>query len=389
MIKLLFDADIFFNVNSKVAYRSGIFWVAYNIFKKLAGDDRFDITLFSFYNKTTLFEIIENDDFLKQFKINYKFKTFIKNDKMLTTSIRNKNFDENNYDCYLQVSTDNIGNCLLNNVKNFFILHDTIPLIYPEFYNDFFKNYYTKVLNKDTYGFCVSQNTKNDFLKYFPDSLDEDKLFVMPISSSQNFYYERNKDKLKEVLKKYNVSNDKYIFSLCTLEPRKNLVFTIKCFIKFIKKHNINDLYFYLGGGHWNEFITKLDEEISDLGDYKDKIVKLGYIDDEDLNILYNHSLFFAYVSKYEGFGMPPLEAMMCGTPVITSNTSSIPEVVGNSAIKVDPKNEDECIKAMEDFYFNEELRKEYSQKGLERAKLFNWDKSYKLLSNKILEICK
>ena len=386
MIKLLFDIEKVLPINIKNSNRSGVFWVSYNLLEKFRQDKRFEITLFSKYGNNRILNIISESNYLKQFDYKYKYWSFLKNDLLYKTSVKSKNFDENYYDAYLNTF---IEDTIDFNIKQFYILHDTTPIIYKDFFNNDFYNKHNKVLNKNVYGFCVSNNTRNDFLKYFSDNLDENKLFIMPIASSQNFHYERNENKLKKILEKYNVNNKKYIFSLCTLEPRKNLIFTIKCFIKFIQKHNINDLYFYLGGGQWKEFFNELQKEVFNLGDYKDKILKLGYVDDEDLNILYNHSLFFTYISKYEGFGMPPLEAMMCGTPVITSNTSSIPEVVGDSAIKIDPENEEECIKAMEDFYFNEKLREEYSKKGLERAKLFSWDKTYKILSDKILEVCK
>jgi glycosyltransferase involved in cell wall biosynthesis len=169
------------------------------------------------------------------------------------------------------------------------------------------------------------------------------------------------------------------------LEPRKNLIFTINCFIKFIKKHSIDNLYFYLGGGQWNKFINLLEEKIDRLDEYRDKIIRLGYVDDEDVNILYSNSLFFTYISQYEGFGMPPLEAMQAGTPVITSNNSSLPEVVGDAAIMIDYNSEEQCIKAFEDLYFNEDLRKYYIEKGLERAKLFSWEKTVNKMSDFIL----
>jgi glycosyltransferase involved in cell wall biosynthesis len=115
---------------------------------------------------------------------------------------------------------------------------------------------------------------------------------------------------------------------------------------------------------------------LNDINGGEGKIIRLGYIDDEDVNTLYSHSIFFTYLSKYEGFGMPPLEAMQAGTPVITSNNSSMPEVVGDAAIMIDCDSEEQCIKAFEDLYFNEGLRQRYIQKGIERGKIFTWEKT-------------
>lgn len=116
-------------------------------------------------------------------------------------------------------------------------------------------------------------------------------------------------------------------------------------------------------------------------------IITLGFIDDEDVNILYSNSLFFTFISLYEGFGMPPLEAMQAGVPVICANNSSLPEVVGDAAIMVNAENEKEIIEAFSKFYFNEELRNEYVEKGLARAKLFSWDKTVKIMTDKMIGV--
>jgi glycosyltransferase involved in cell wall biosynthesis len=108
-------------------------------------------------------------------------------------------------------------------------------------------------------------------------------------------------------------------------------------------------------------------------------------VDDADVNVLYSNSLFFAYISKYEGFGMPPLEAMQAGTPVITSNNSSLPEVVGDAAIMIDCESEEQCVKAFETLYYNENLREDYIKKGIERAKLFTWKKTVGKMSEAII----
>lgn len=267
--------------------------------------------------------------------------------------------------------------------------------MFPEYYPSYFltDDHYNEFIrlrnvNKEYYYFCISENTKKDFINYYKSIIDVNKVFVTHIASAQKIYPINDKKIFKSVLKKYKIKyNDikKYIFSLCTLEPRKNLIFTIKCFIKFINKNNIQDLYFYLGGGQWNYFIKELEQQIDNLIEYRDKIIKLGYVEDEDINILYSNSLFFTYISQYEGFGMPPLEAMQAGTPVITSNNSSLPEVVGDAAIMIDYNSEEQCIKAFEDLYFNEDLRNEYISKGLERAKLFSWEKTVNKMSEVIL----
>jgi glycosyltransferase involved in cell wall biosynthesis len=278
------------------------------------------------------------------------------------------------------------------NIKKFIVLHDTMPLHFPEYYPDYnipasWFNRMIDNLDKETYCICVSQSTKNDFLYYVSDKLDESKMFVVYNAASHDFKPKYNVKLLIDVLTKYKVAyknNYEYVFSFCSFEPRKNLIFTLQCFIKFIIKHDIRNLYFILGGPAW-EWFNRVLEEKGVIKNYFDRIIRLGYVDDEDVNILYSHSLFFTYISEYEGFGIPPLEAMQSGTPVITSNNSSLPEVVGDAAIMIDYNSEEQCIKAFEDLYFNKKLREQYIQKGIERGSLFSWNKT----SEKIIQIMK
>jgi len=277
-------------------------------------------------------------------------------------------------------------------IKKIYILYDIIPIKLTEYFGSIGFNLILESLNKNTYSFCISQSCKDDFLKHCGDKLDSDKMFVTHIATNQNYTPKYGKQELIQILKKYNVEhnpNDKYLFSLCSLEPRKNLPFTISCFLKFIKKHNIQDLYFYLGGGAWKSFKSVMAKILEEAGEFQHKIKLLGYIEDSDLNLLYSNSLFFTYLSQYEGFGMPPLEAMQAGTPVITSNNSSLPEVVGDAAISLTYNDESAVIKAFEDFYFNEDMRKDYTARGLERAKVFSWEKCVQQMIHFIEEIAK
>ena len=114
-------------------------------------------------------------------------------------------------------------------------------------------------------------------------------------------------------------------------------------------------------------------------------VIRTGYIDDEDRAALYSGAEWFVYTSQYEGFGVPPLEAMQCGCPVITSNNSSLPEVVGDAGIKIDWDSDEQHIEAYEKYYFNEKLRKEYGIRGMEQSKQFSWEKTV----NKMIELIK
>ena len=188
------------------------------------------------------------------------------------------------------------------------------------------------------------------------------------------------------VRQKYGIPlNGKYVFSLCNIEERKNLIREIKTFADFINKNHIDDMYFVLGGAKVQSFIEIFEKSIDSLDFVKNRIIRAGYIDDEDLAPLYSGAEWFVYTSQYEGFGLPPLEAMACGCPVITSNSSSLPEVVGDAGIMIDWDSDEQHIQAYEKYYFDKKLRAKMSKKGLERSKPKKKKKTVDVIVSKII----
>lgn len=388
-VRLLFDGMVFLIGFASNETRRGIFMVAYNILKRFKNDPRFDITLLLESNYDI--SAFKNDAVLKDMNIVYS--NFILGNKFKNKKIENKNFNPLTYDAYF-----NPAICFkLNNIRElsqFYILYDAMPMLnndwfFPEEKKHFWEFYFS--LSPETYGFCVSQSSKKEFLRFF-DNFNENKLKVANTASSQEFTNQRDKQLLKYLWNKYEIpqeSRGNYIFYLGAVDDiRKNAIANIKCFIEFIKRYNITDLFFYLGGSG-NKNLEKILELYlaEDYDNYRKYIVPLGYINDEDVNAWFSNSLFFSFLSLHEGFGLPPLEAMMCGTPVICSDNSSLPEVVGDAALLVNAENYEEIIEAFRKMYFDKNLRDEYIVKGLERAKLFTWEKTYKQISDKIINV--
>lgn len=413
--KFLYDTTVLSYFSEKNGRRSGIYFVTYNFLKELLNHPEIDVTLYCDYKRLWYMDnLMASDDMLKQFKLmdgkditnplisflaylNFKCRKNNGKDNVLKKAVRFIAY--RSFHFYDRIRSDSpafvkriqdfdvyfspyeiVPKEILKDkkIKRFLFLHDVIPLILDDFYGSMNSSrIWFKILlnsiNKNDYYFANSQSTKNDFVKYAPE-IDADKVFVTYLGANENFYQVTDAEKIKSVKEKYKIPEDKkYLFSLCTLEPRKNLVFAIKNFIEFIKKNNIEDFVFVLGGGHWKQFLPQLEKEIADLNEYQDKILKIGYVDDEDLAALYSGAEMFVYPSIYEGFGMPVLEAMQCGCPVITSNVSSLPEVIGDCGIQINPKNNEELVAAFEKMYYNSSLRKEFSEKGLNRAQLFSW----------------
>ena len=171
------------------------------------------------------------------------------------------------------------------------------------------------------------------------------------------------------IFKKYQLPRS-YLFYVGNISKHKNVDKIIEAFKKIKSKTN----YKLVIAGKLSFGSKDIKKKIKDL-DLQDDVIFTGYVPEEDLPALYNGASLFVYPSFYEGFGLPPLEAMQCGCPVITSNTSSLPEVVGNAGIMVDPNDVDELAKQMERVLTNKKLQQKMRKAGLKQAKKFSWEK--------------
>lgn len=224
-----------------------------------------------------------------------------------------------------------------------------------------------------------SEFSKKEIVKYM--DVNPDKISVLYSGVNLDLYKPcKNLKKIKKVRDKYSIP-DKYYLYLGTLEPRKNIERLIMGYgiLKSKKEKKIPKLVIAGKKGWMYEDIFKLVKEKELLDD----IIFTGYVTQAEAPILMSGAVAFVFPSLYEGFGMPPLEAMACGTPVITSNCASLPEVVGNDGILVDPYSVEEISNALEEIYIDSEKAKKMSIMGIERAKKFSWD----ILSKKLYEI--
>ncbi|HLO47165.1 MAG TPA: glycosyltransferase [Kamptonema sp.] len=258
-------------------------------------------------------------------------------------------------------------------------VYDLIPLKYPEWFMqgsaEFLKQSLAKLKPEDRV-ICISNSTKEDLCSY--TGINPNRVFVTHLAASPDIFYPcLDREKIASTRSKYQIPNSPYILSLSTLEPRKNIDQVIRCFAKLVQEQNIKDLNLVLVGAKgWN--YEKIFAEIDSNTALKERIIVTGYVADEDLSPLYSGALVFIYPSLYEGFGLPPLEAMQCGIPVITSNTSSLPEVVGEAGIMLDPHDTDGICRSVLQIYSNPSLRAAMSQKSLEQSQKFSWEKCIK-----------
>lgn len=262
-------------------------------------------------------------------------------------------------------------------LQRFLTVYDLIPILYPQYF-EFQENHLIEKsiqsLDADDWVICISNSTKDDLCNY-RKNIAPSKIFVTHLAASDSFSPCYDSEKIAVIKSRYHVPSDvPYILSLSTLEPRKNIDHTIRCFARLVNQEHIKNLYLVLVGAKgWN--YSKIFAEVSNYDYLQEHIIVTGYVADEDLAALYSGALTFVYPSFYEGFGLPPLEAMQCGVPVITSNTSSLPEVVGDAGIMVSPTDADALCHSMLEIYNRPSLREAMSLKSIEQAKQFSWQK--------------
>ncbi|HDZ85201.1 MAG TPA: glycosyltransferase family 1 protein [Candidatus Moranbacteria bacterium] len=221
---------------------------------------------------------------------------------------------------------------------------------------------------------AVSDSTKSDLVASY--GISPQKIEVVSSGISERFEeITKNDSKLIEVKEEYKLPY-KFILYLGTIEPRKNITGLIRAYnqLRKIKNSELDKYKLVIAGARGWKY-EKIFQEIT-TSPYQDDIMMTGFICDNDKSYVYNLASLFVYPSFFEGFGFPPLEAIKCGVPTITSNTSSLPEVVGNGGLMIDPDKPDELYKAMQGVLLNKDLQGKLKEKGLNYSKKFNWRKS-------------
>ncbi|MFN5398249.1 MAG: glycosyltransferase family 4 protein [Pseudanabaena sp.] len=262
------------------------------------------------------------------------------------------------------------------NLHRVLTIYDLLPILTPQNFTKNICSKYKSIINSidrhQDWITCISENTKQDFCNY--TGMNPERVFVTPLAASENFYPITDSEVISQKLKQYQIPAQPYLLSLCTLEPRKNLNFLLQCFAQLLAQDpSLETNLVLVGVSGWKN--NNIFQTVQNNPLLKSHVIFTGYIPDHDLSAIYSGALAFVYPSLYEGFGLPPLEAMQCGTPVITSNTSSLPEVVGEAGLMINPSSRNDLCQAMLNLINNSKLRNQLSQKGIDRATQFSWSK--------------
>ena len=257
---------------------------------------------------------------------------------------------------------------LTNKCKKVITFHDLSFEHYPEFFS-WRKRGWQKILmntkqeaRKADKIIAVSQSTKNDLVNLY--GLDSEKIEVIYSGVGEQF-------RPLEIKKRYNLP-EKFILYFGTIEPRKNLIGLIKAF-ESLKDKNVKLVMAGANGWLYQDILKTAFKSKR-----KKDIFFTGFVQEKDKPFLYNLAQAFVYPSFFEGFGFPPLEAMACGVPTIVSINSSLPEVVGDAGLMINPKNIDELAWAIKTVLEDNNLRDRLIKRGLKQSQKFSWSECAK-----------
>ncbi len=251
-------------------------------------------------------------------------------------------------------------------------IHDLIPLDHPEWFAPKFVALYRWLMPRLAANLqhmvAISEFTKTRLIENF--QVDPAKISVVPNGVDRSFQ-PAGPERIAEMRKTLKLSEKPYVLCVSSVEPRKNLKALLKAWT-CLPANMQKEFQLVLAGAKGSSAVFG----DAGLGEPPPGAVFTGYVAQEYLPALYSGASIFAYPSLYEGFGLPPLEAMACGVPVLTSNTSSIPEVVGDAGVLIDPESTDAIADGLSRLMADESLRSQLATRGWQRAQLLSWDRT-------------
>ena len=257
-------------------------------------------------------------------------------------------------------------------------VHDCIHLLFPQYLPNRYAWRYAhymmgSAIKRSALVFTVSEASRRDILHFFPWA-DPEKVQVVPNALDASMLEDPGEEETERVRERYQIRG-RFVLYAGNIKPHKNLERLITAFSLLKRRSGFEDVRLVIvGSGEENKYAgLRRTAEITGL---RNDVRFFGFVPDRTLAALYRLASVFAFPSLYEGFGLPPLEALACGTPVVTSKLSSLPEVVGDAAVFVDPWSIEDISEGLVRALDDESLRASLRAKGLERVKTFSWERS-------------
>lgn len=383
MTKIAFDGQLFLKGN-----KTGIGWCADNLIKAIAKTGNYDCQI-NYFSKNYSDKVLANLEEYEKYGVKLRKCSWF-NDvwyKMVWPFLRIP------YTCFFG------DDCQITQFFNYVIppgvkgrkitiVHDMAHLAYPETVRPKTKRWLDLTLKSSCKRadiiITVSEFSKSEIIQYL--GIPEEKIVVMYNGVDLTFFNPNySNDKIATVAKKYGITRDYFLY-LGTIEPRKNIQRIIDAYVELKKRRKNIPQLILAGGKGW--LCDSIYKNVKDLNMPED-IIFTGYIAPEDSPLLISGAVTFLFPSLYEGFGTPLIESMACGTPVISANAASMPEVIGDAGLLVNPYEVEEIRESMERILDDDKLRKTLRDKGIERANQFTWDNSARVLEkvyNKVLK---
>lgn len=258
-------------------------------------------------------------------------------------------------------------------IRSVIVIHDLVAFLHSKSHEtkaSIIEKLFLRKAAKKASGIIVpSENTKRDLMKII--NVPREKITVVPLAAGEEFSKAPSDDEIKDLKIKYNLP-DEYILAVSGLQPRKNLSILLDAMPEITKEHPQLKLVI-VGGKGWKS--KSAQEKIEKL---KANVLAIGHCEPHELPVFYHLAKMLVYPSLYEGFGLPPLEALTSGCPVICANNTSLPEVVGDAALTFDATNKEALVKSINNLLNDEILRKKLIEKGKIQAEKFSWQKTAK-----------
>ncbi|MBD5397983.1 glycosyltransferase family 4 protein [bacterium] len=398
-IKMLFDGQLL--SRAFIQKQTGIFRVSDEIFKVLSKRDDVELYFLVTNNRRG-----ETEKYLESRGLSHLIPNIVRLPKLLM-STKTRNLYHKIYGGFLRKILPYVYGKKLKEfdvyfspfpaispvvkkagVKTVSFFYDIIPVLYPNFafvYKSQAKNFVSFVnnINSDLILFD-SKSARDDFLRWrYPFDFNRAKICYL---AADKRFCKKSDSEIKKVADKYHIPHKPYLFGISEANPRKNFAHVIKSFIEYVEKTGDKNLNLVIAGKKLPGY-DYLAECSDKLEKYKDRIILTGYVDDEDIPALYSGASIFMYPSLYEGFGLPLLEAMQCGIPVITADNSSLPEVGGDAVAYVSGFDVIETANMIEKILNDKEFSDDLIKKSLERVKLFSWKETVDIMINEVKKI--
>ena len=262
----------------------------------------------------------------------------------------------------------------LNRTRSIVTLYDLSFYLYPQYFRPMQRLYLqigTRAsVRRAAQIITISESSKRDTVRLLQKNPEQ--IQVVPPGVEPEFFRAAHADEIEQFRRTKHLP-EQFVLFLGTREPRKNLDTLIRAFVQAKRRANFPHYLVIAGGRGWLD--QEIERTINEL-QVSDQILFPGFVPHDELPLWFRAADLFVYPSQYEGFGMPALEALACGTPVITSNVSSLPEAVGDAARLVNPRATEELADAIFEMLIDDALRHEYARRGPEHARAFTWTRA-------------